>query len=126
MRLALIDEDKCWWHIANASSTYRHELEMKRYSYDPKDKLRTPEQFGRDYSIMMMSTTTYSWGVSKKAYDKIVKAIEKIVAEETNDENKQVREDKLDGVAEETGEREGSSGASSFPSGDHVSSCGES
>ena len=57
---------------------------MKRYSYDPKDKLRTPEQFGRDYSIMMMSTTTYSWDVSKKAYDKIVKAIEKIVAEETN------------------------------------------
>lgn len=43
-----------------------------------------------------------------------------------NDENRQIREDKLDGMAEEAGEREGAYGASSFPGGDHVSSCGES
>lgn len=89
MKIALIDENKCWWRIANAASAYRHELEMKRYSYDPKDKLRTPEQFGRDYSIMMMSTTTYSWNVSKKAYDKIVKAIEEIIAEDKEDSDDQ-------------------------------------
>lgn len=110
MRIALIDYDDAWYHAANAGQVFA--LEQLNNALGERKNCRTGEQFGHDYAKMMMSTTTYSWDVTEEEFyrlaDLIPKALELMrkKKEEANVENNKVREDKPDGVAEETGEKE--------------------